>query len=127
MLWRNLIPQNVPVPHDKLCPGNKCLTCRKLESTASHRRTELLHHHHTVLVERPLQQSDDSHTCRESVTPEQLGYTNNKGEVRGHAHHLLPYWSVLSSASHSPRFFEDNNRERFNPLMHQITFLSFHL
>lgn len=41
-------------------------TCRKLQSVASQRRAELLHHHHAVFVECPLQQGDDSNTCRES-------------------------------------------------------------
>uniref|UniRef100_A0A3P9K639 Uncharacterized protein n=1 Tax=Oryzias latipes TaxID=8090 RepID=A0A3P9K639_ORYLA len=44
------------------------LTCRELQGAASQRRAELLHHHHAVFVERPLQHGDDSHPCREPVT-----------------------------------------------------------
>uniref|UniRef100_A0A3B3HI71 Uncharacterized protein n=1 Tax=Oryzias latipes TaxID=8090 RepID=A0A3B3HI71_ORYLA len=44
------------------------LTCRELQGAASQRRAELLHHHHAVFVESPLQHGDDSHPCREPVT-----------------------------------------------------------
>uniref|UniRef100_A0AAQ6AL55 Secreted protein n=1 Tax=Amphiprion ocellaris TaxID=80972 RepID=A0AAQ6AL55_AMPOC len=69
------------------------LTCRKLQSAASHRRTKLLHHHHAVFMERPLQQSHDSHTCRETGL-HQLCYRLNSKEKNSCAHHLLPCWSV---------------------------------
>lgn len=45
----------------------KKLTCRKLQSAASQRRAELLHHHYAVLMQRPFQQSDYSHTWRKYV------------------------------------------------------------
>lgn len=59
------------------------LTCRKLQSVASHRRTELLHHHYTVFVESPFQQGDYSDTCRKNTWWKSV---NSKPDISGSRH-----------------------------------------
>ena len=53
------------------------LTCRKLQSVASHRGTKLLHHHDAVFVERPFQQRDDPNTCRKKSVAAGLAQTSD--------------------------------------------------